>query len=550
MITVWSDGSCFADGGGGYAALIIYEGGHSQTVSGGALETSNNRMELCAAIAGISSTPVGSTVKLMSDSQYVLCIPKSYKTWESNGWATSSGRDVANLDLVLELVKQIKLRNMSYEWVRGHSGVNENELVDKLSRKEACIVRGVEIMAELQFETVPELEGITSEVVLVQPPLYKYETDGSPRFWRVAVRVANGIGFVVSWFGRLDGAIQTTFKTVNEGKNIGKTSETTPIEQAVAEATAGWTKQKKKLYYESLEEAKTDSKETTEFQPMLAHKFEDRGKGLVFPCFGQPKLDGIRCISHVNTEETRLYSRTATKFTSAPHIEKTLSRLLKLLDLTTYGLLDYIVFDGELYNHEYKENFEKIVSLVRKKDPDPEYELIQYHIYDVIVKGMPFSERVKILGALAKVLKDEGIQCIRVVTTSIVNTVDMVEHAWKRYTDMGYEGAMLRQSSGEYEGNRSVNLLKYKKFFEDEFEIVDIEEGSGKLEGHVGSFICRDAEGKEFKAKLEGKVSFLKDCFEDHTLWEGKKLTVVYQNLTSAGIPRFGVGKAIRDYEG
>ena len=95
----------------------------------------------------------------------------------------------------------------------------------------------------------------------------------------------------------------------------------------------------------------------------------------------------------------------------------------------------------------------------------------------------------------------------------------------------------------------SMDLQKVKDFLDDEFDIVDIEEGRGKLAGHVGAFICKMSDGKTFKAKMSGDTEHLKDYFENHQRWSGMRLTVQYQGLTSYGIPRFPVGKAIRNYE-
>jgi DNA ligase-1 len=111
---------------------------------------------------------------------------------------------------------------------------------------------------------------------------------------------------------------------------------------------------------------------------------------------------------------------------------------------------------------------------------------------------------------------------------------------------------MLRNAEGLYLSHatrRSYDLLKVKKFKGDEeFEIIGIKEGRGKLTGHA-IFICKAANGKEFAAKLEGETSFLKECFENHSLWQGKMLTVEYSELTEDGVPFQGVGKDLRDKE-
>jgi len=100
-----------------------------------------------------------------------------------------------------------------------------------------------------------------------------------------------------------------------------------------------------------------------------------------------------------------------------------------------------------------------------------------------------------------------------------------------------------------YVPKRSMDLQKLKEFHEDEFQIVGIEEGKGKLQGHVGAFNCVTKDGVDFKAKLEGDTEYLKQCFENEALWKGKKMTVVYQGFGINKRPRFPVAKAIRDYE-
>ena len=108
---------------------------------------------------------------------------------------------------------------------------------------------------------------------------------------------------------------------------------------------------------------------------------------------------------------------------------------------------------------------------------------------------------------------------------------------------------MLRNSAGEYVNKRSSDLIKVKEMQDAEFQIVGIDEGRGKLAGHVGSFICKTANGDKFNAKMSGNLGRLKEFFNDHSLWEGKMLTVQFQDLTAYNIPRFPVGLRIREPE-
>ena len=100
-----------------------------------------------------------------------------------------------------------------------------------------------------------------------------------------------------------------------------------------------------------------------------------------------------------------------------------------------------------------------------------------------------------------------------------------------------------------YVGKRSFDLLKMKEFDDAEFRIVGIEEGRGKLTGHISGFVCVTNDGKTFTATLNGELSFLKQCFDDPTIWTGKSLVVQYQGLTKYGIPRFPRAVRFRDSE-
>jgi ATP-dependent DNA ligase len=139
---------------------------------------------------------------------------------------------------------------------------------------------------------------------------------------------------------------------------------------------------------------------------------------------------------------------------------------------------------------------------------------------------------------------------IKLVETMVLMAEDGVMDAFDQFRAAGYEGAMMRNVESIYANKRSYDLQKVKEFDDAEFRIVGIEEGRGKLSGHVGAFVCEMDGGKRFLAKAKGATERLREYFNTHSLWEGKKLTVQYQGLTGKeGVPRFPVGVAIRDYE-
>jgi DNA ligase-1 len=380
------------------------------------------------------------------------------------------------------------------------------------------------------------------------PKLYKKTSTGAIQEWLIFVKDVGTAGPVICIFtqygGQVGGKIQETSDLISKGKNIGKINETTPLEQAQLEARAKWDKQKKKGYVERIDDAEADAVDALiegGVVPMLAQSFSKHGHKIKYPCFVQPKLDGIRCIAIIRGGECTLWSRTRKPITSCPHIVQELEAIFE-------NARTEIILDGELYNDNFKSNFEHIVHLVRQEIPDQHHTDVQYHIYDM-VSGSEFSGRSDMLYEwLADVAVEDS--SLRLVETVRIKTEDQVMEYFEKFRDQGFEGAMLRNQDSRYVSKRSYDLQKVKEFEDDEFTIVGIEEGRGKLAGHVGAFVCRTADGKEFLAKMSGETEKLREYFNNHGLWEGKNLTVQFQGFTGKEkVPRFPVGIAIRDYE-
>jgi DNA ligase-1 len=258
---------------------------------------------------------------------------------------------------------------------------------------------------------------------------------------------------------------------------------------------------------------------------------------------GQPKLDGIRCIAIKKGGVCTLWSRTRKPILSVPHIAAAVEALIG----------GDLVLDGELYNHDYRNDFEEIISLVRPDEPVKGHEVVQYHIYDTI-NGDTNTQRARFLSSLfnnaSSLSPFNSGSTLQLVPTREIASASDVEPFYEEMRELGYEGAMMRNADGLYVPKRSYDLLKHKGVSQDaEYKIADFEEGKGRLQGHIGAFWCVTPEGKRFKAKLKGKTAKLKEYFKNHALWEGKILTVQYQNLTAEGKPRFPIGLRIRDYE-
>ena len=138
QVEIFTDGACLGNPGpGGWAALLRYKT-VEKTIAGGERETTNNRMELMAAIRALEALRRASSVKLTTDSQYVMHgIEKWLPRWQANGWRTSDKKPVKNQDLWERLVAAVSPHRVRWHWTRGHSGHIENEKVDKLAREAA-----------------------------------------------------------------------------------------------------------------------------------------------------------------------------------------------------------------------------------------------------------------------------------------------------------------------------------------------------------------------------------------------------------------------------
>lgn len=394
------------------------------------------------------------------------------------------------------------------------------------------------------------------------PKLYKKTSTGKIQEWKVWVSPSPFTGEVaiVNNYGQVGGKIQESREIVAEGKNIGKANETSILDQAQAQAKARWEKQLKKGYAQTIEDAQagvTDDVIEGGVFPILAHKFAEQGHKIKYPALAQPKLDGHRCTSQKNVQTTivneflsksilgvSLWSRTRKPITGLPHINAA-------IEIASLRLgFNFERLDGELYHHDYRNNFEDLTSFIRQEVPKEGHEVVQYHVYDIPDETKTNYERYQILESLRPVFDNTSI---KIVETVIVNDEDELYAYLDDCLARGYEGCMVRNFDGKYQFKRSYDLQKLKKFDDDEFRIVDIKVGTkGSMAGKA-VFICekyRDEqpipEGKTFDCKLKGNMDKLTDYANDPSLVIGKILTVKFQGYTKYGIPRFPVGERFR----
>lgn len=368
------------------------------------------------------------------------------------------------------------------------------------------------------------------------PTLYKKTSTGAIETWRIW---ADG-DRVYTEHGQLGGKMQTTDGTRVFGKNTGRANATTAEEQAESEARSKWEQKAKKGYVLTVAEAEAGTVNvdyvTGGVLPMLANNYQKRQHKVTFPCAVQPKLDGHRCIAVVNADGTvSLWSRSRKPITGVPHVAKAIEAL---------GLSPGVILDGELYNHDYRDNFEDLTSFIRQQTPKPGHEVVQYHVYDLIDLAASFAERYSFLLDVFETTVGDSSPLV-LVTTELAHDAEEVTELFARFVSYGYEGAIVRNLDGFYVGKRTDDLLKVKEFEDAEFEVLRVEQGRGKMEGRA-LFVCGSS-GGEFRCKMVGKLEHLEKYVRDPSLAVGRLLTVQYQSLTGDGIPRFPIGLRFRE---
>ena len=136
IVNIYTDGACKGNPGiGGWGVLIEY-GDTRKEYFGGELNTTNNQMELTAAIEGLKALKEPCIVYLTTDSKYVMQgITSWIDNWKKNNWKSSSNKDIKNKALWVELDKYVEMHNVKWSWVKGHSGHKQNEIADQLANK-------------------------------------------------------------------------------------------------------------------------------------------------------------------------------------------------------------------------------------------------------------------------------------------------------------------------------------------------------------------------------------------------------------------------------
>lgn len=298
--------------------------------------------------------------------------------------------------------------------------------------------------------------------------------------------------------------------------------------QAVFEMEAQLTKLLAKDYRASI--ALVDVPRGSFIKPMLAAKYD---KATTASGFSQPKLDGMRCLANVDG----LWSRGAKPINAAPHVLKALE--------TVQQRFPYVVLDGELYNHDYHDDFNKLMSVARKQSPTGDElaeseKIIQYWVYDCFIVDKPdviFSDRFELLRSLF--LGYDATYPIQLVPTHPCYTSLQFQEQHMEYVQNGFEGSMFRLNY-KYEQKRSKALQKNKDFITEEFKLLGYEEGKGNWSGYAKRALCETNEGVEFGAGIKGNQEFCKELLAtDPKVFES--VTIRHFGKTPDGSIRFPI---------
>ena len=363
------------------------------------------------------------------------------------------------------------------------------------------------------------------------PELYKRTSTGKIQTWFGEV---DG-GRYRTTSGQLYGKRTTTAWTECEAKNVGRSNEVIPDQQAISEMESMYTKKRRTDYFDSLDDVDTSDR----IKPMLAlapDKCDIQDDELFN---AQPKFDGFRCIA----SKDGMFTREGLPFNTVPHIHADLKWFFDAHPET--------ILDGEIYNHDLRDNFNKISSLLRDESPSPEKaEMVakmQYYIYDLPSsdKGEA-NRREDLLMVVGKVRSTATRPDLFVFVDAEQLNASDIDAYLEQQLVAGYEGAILRRRHAKYQNKRTKDLIKVKKFLEEDFQLLDILPGRGNGAGKARTAVLQTANGQTFEAGIIGDDDYARELLQRKTEFIGSRASVKFLNYTPRGVPRGGKLKSIR----
>jgi ATP-dependent DNA ligase len=388
--------------------------------------------------------------------------------------------------------------------------------------------------------------------------LYKRTKTGAIQYWKISVAAVT-YPTIYKESGQFGTSSPTEHReTVTEGKQ-----KRSPMEQAISQAESDW-KKKQDEGYKSRQDLKIDISgdlmhysvdhvrynTLTEALNAVLPQFNTDAAGNVkpmlakavnwdkvrYPCYVQPKLDGVRCLMVVKDGSIKFLSRNGKEYTTLQHIADSIPQVFSEGVFADGEPAEWIL-DGEVYSD--KLTFQEIIAAVKKQRSDS--LKLKFRAYD-IVNDANQADRWGFTFRLVDVLRSPHITTVE---THMVNSKEDVMSMHNAWVKEGNEGAMIRHLDGMYgQGQRSSDLLKVKEFDDSEFMFVSFEKGQRDEDLIV---VCETTNGQLFKAKMVGNREQKEELWNAGHKLSGKQLTVKHFGWTDDGLPRFPIGKAFRD---
>ncbi len=378
------------------------------------------------------------------------------------------------------------------------------------------------------------------------------------RYWKIIVSsdilirneehllMDNLNAFYQTRYGTNGGKEVISAKSTVYGKNIGRSNATTNLQQAVKECISMINKKIKAGYSYSTEESTNDN-----VFPMALNIYENHKEKIKYPIFIQPKLDGVRMTASIKNNSVSILSRRLHEIKGFERVKQQLFPFIKKMKDIHGDKFKFV--DGELYEHG---KHLQDISGVARGNVDEEKDKLEYHIFDVCIEGVSFSDRYK----EAKELFDnlESKDKLVMVETVVCDSQSAGDALFEEFIKKKYEGIVYKPMNDIYEFStskekRSLKYLKRKKQHDHEFEIVGFTEGNGKFKGMV-IFTLKTLEGLEFQCVPMGSADFrkkiYKECIEDFSRFKGKMSKVKFDDWSKANVPtRAVIIQIVRDLD-
>ncbi|MNK84993.1 DNA ligase [compost metagenome] len=401
----------------------------------------------------------------------------------------------------------------------------------------------VEEIRELSFETTITYANtnVPSTLTWQIEPIYGNSATGAKMIWQVGW---DGSKLHIL-HGHNNGKLQhktRDVKTNMSGRNLQQ--------QALLEARDRY----KGMYYKNYRPLIDDGSFSITYKPMLAQLYKG---GIKERCAAEVKMDGVRSLANIGIDgEVKLRSREGREQPYFYDHKKELKTFFMYLPRGSH-------LDAELYSHDM--SFNTLIGVVKTvKFVHPRQNEVKYCIFDIIIpellETIDYESRRAVLYNAYNAYINDGNTCqhFTILPHTIVSTEEEIEFLHKHYLQAGYEGLMLKKlfnpSNSKslkyslYRQTRCVNVLKVKKFTDEEGTVMSVVEGEGTEKG-LAIFNIKDVRGNIFPCRPRGS-------FEQRAIWYnksdeciGKPYTFRYFELTEDSVPRFPVGIAFRDYE-